>query len=419
MNKKIKFLFLILIGIIFIGGATYLYLYFSSEKKIKLLSPNGGDVLRAGTTYQIKWKSNRIGKIGIMLIEDDSKESRWIVKDFPANKQKYDWQIFVWEKTRQDYKIAIFEYPWVDNNKIDYSDNVFTIVGPKFVSCDELSINAEFPYIPSDFPDLRRAFITKKSFNGNLEGLDGADKKCQQEAEEQELNGEWKAFLGDDSITAIDRLNLTGIFVEAPGIGVLPQDEFSIYNFWRNFGKSLEKIKKEEERNYANKSYQIIEQYINNFVKKWAREQDKKTCYRLLGRNFDEFFKKFSNLKIINQEKLEEKFFSNLSNLWLGRINSESKKDCITLLSPYMSSDLSRNYSYTVTCQNWKNDQEIAEKRDTEELPICYDPQGKRINVVGIGGLSSWIIDKEEKQRFIPNQGKSCNQEQKLLCIEQ
>lgn len=355
-----------------IFGAWLIY-RFTAEKSLTLLSPNGKEAWAANKTYQISWKSKNIGKVAIMLTKGDSKEGEWIVRDISAGKKKQDWQIFVWQEPRQDYKIAIFEYPWKEDNKIDYSDETFTILGPKFASCDELSIGAEWPYAPSDFPDLKKVFITKTSWQGNLEGLEGADKKCQQEAEKEGFEGVWKAFLGDDTALTIDRLNLEGIFVDVEKATDLPEG---------------------------------------------------KTCHRLLGKNFDEFFKKLSEPSSLNQEKFGETFLKDLQNIWLGRINQESERDCTTIYAEYPPQDISRNYSFTTTCQNWTISQEMIpgyppKPGEEIELPICYTSLGARVNAAGLAGLSSGVIEKEKEQFLTPSLGKSCNLSQKLLCIQQ
>lgn len=368
-----KLLTWILVLILLIAGGGGIYYYFYLEKSLKLISPNGKEVWQANKTYQITWKAKKIDKLGIVLIKEGSKETKWIAKDIPAGKKKQDWQIFVWEAPGQDYKIAIFEYPWKEGNLIDYSDENFTILGPKFASCDSLSSEAEWPFLPSDFPNLRKVFITEESWQGNLEGLEGADKKCQSEAEKEGFQGVWKAFLGDDQTLAVDRLKLEGIIVEAKSAGQLPEE---------------------------------------------------KTCHRLLGKNFDEFLKKLSNPLVFNQEKLEEEFLKNLSNIWLGRINKESKKDCLAVFIEYLSRDPSLNYSFTTTCQNWTTSEERvsgypSKGKEVLTLPVCYTPQGERINAATLVGISSGIIEKQGEKFFSSSLGRPCNFSQKLLCIEQ
>ncbi len=399
-------------------------------EEIKVAKTRAEETSRLKTNFLANMSHElRTPLVGILgcasMIEEDTKEAKWIVQDFPAGKQKYDWSIFVWEKPREDYKIAIFEYPWEEGNKIDYSDDKFSILGPSFASCDQLSIEAEWPFIPSDFPNLKRVFISQKRWSGNLEGLEGADRKCQEEAEILGLKGNFKAFLGDDITFAQDRLNLDGIFVEAKANKVLPQIDIPSYT-WKSFKEFLEKspIDKKQKEAFIS-SHKSLETAFQKFLESWYAKEDEKTCHRLLGRNFEEFFKKFSNSLILNQGKFDEDFLRDFSNLWLGRVNKDSKGDCMTIFTKYPTSDLSRIYSFTTTCQNWKSSEEIIpgyspEKSQEIQFPVCYTPQGKKINAAGVGGLSSGLIETEEKTQFFTSSlGKPCSTNQKLLCIEQ
>jgi len=369
-----KILLWIIIGLIVAGAATWFIYRLTAEKTLHLVSPNGEEIWQAGKTFQITWKAKNIGKVAIILTKGGNSETaQWLAKDISAAKKKYDWEIFTWQSPGQDYKITILEYPWKEGNQVDYSDENFTISGPQFASCDKLSIEAEWPFLPSDFPNQRRVFLTETAFSGNLEGLAGADKKCQAEAEKEGLGGTWKAFLGSDETLAMDRLQLEGVIVEANPSATLPEG---------------------------------------------------KTCHRLLGKDFTEFFAKLSGYLMVNQGKLEETFLNRLSNIWLGRIDSNSKKDCTTI-ADQSSLDISRNYSFTATCQNWTLGEATVPgypptATSTTEFPKCYTPQGKRIDAVGAAGLSSGLVGSDPKTRTLsPALGKTCDSTQRLLCIEQ
>lgn len=370
-----KILFWVILGLVVAGAAAWLIYRFTAEKMIQVVLPNGKESLQAGETYEITWKAKNIGKVAIILTKgEDSKTAEWIAKDIPAGRKKYGWPIFVWQTPGQDYKITVLEYPWKDGNQVDYSDENFSIVGPQFASCDELSVEAEWPFLPSDYPNQKKIFITGKPFTGNLEGLEGADKKCQAEADETEIEGAWKAFLGDDETLAMDRLQLEGIIVEAKPAATLPEG---------------------------------------------------KTCHRLLGKDFNEFLAKLSDSVIMNKEKLEETFLSQLSNIWLGRLDGSSKRDCTTIASQYGSTDISRNYSFTTTCQNWTLGEETVPgypptAGSTTTFPNCYTPQGRRIDAVGAAGLSSGLVGPDAKTRALsPAVGKTCNSSQRLICVQQ
>lgn len=366
---------IITILIILILAILGYWLYFLlGEKKLQLLFPNGGEILEAGETYTIRWRAKKIDKIGIVLFEgNDVERGKWIVENFPAKEGKYDWKIFVWEKPSDDYKIAIFEYPFTKKGKIDSSDKSFTIVGPQFASCDQLSIAAEWPFLPSDYPNLRKVFITTQRFSGNLDGLNGADIKCQQEAQQRGFEGEWKALLGDDNVSAVERLNLEGIFVEATPIGILPE---------------------------------------------------KKTCYRLLGKDFKSFVEKLSSHFLLNQKRFGDEFLRGLEEVWVGRIDKQSKKECIEIFTPYPSKHSSPEYSFTTTCQNWTSEKKfLSDYSSTEEEPIeppnCYTPDGRRIKATGIAGFSVGVVKKEDKEFFSYEIGKPCNTLQRLICVQQ
>jgi len=371
-----KILFWIIIGVIAVGLTSWMIYRLTTEKKLELVYPNGGEVLKANETFKIAWKSRNISKVGIILIKGtQGKDAKWIVKDVSARSKKYDWKIFVWEQPGQDYKVAIFEYPWKEGNLIDYSDDFFTILGPEFASCDSLSVAAEWPFLPSDFPNLRKVFISSKNYTGNLERLEGADKRCQEEAQEKGFSGDWKAFLGDDTNFAADRLKLDGIFVSAEPAGSLPEG---------------------------------------------------KTCHRLLGTNFDEFWKKLSEPLIVNNPKFEENLLKDLKNMWLGRINSTSTRECVNIsFEDYPPSQPERNYSFTTTCQNWTTDLEVVpdyrpgEGGERKEFPVCFTPQGLRINAVGLAGLASGVTVRDGQGFLTTSLGKLCNVPRKLLCLQQ
>jgi len=345
-------------------------LFVSEQLSIK--GPNGGEEWKAGEENQITWFSKGIDKVGIVLFEGPN--PKWIAKDVDAKQGFYDWTIFSLEDPSQNYKIAVFKYPWQKGNKISYSAKPFTIIGPKYASCDSFSISAEYPYVPSNFPGIKKVFATNTKWEGNLEGLDGADKKCQQEAENETLTGTWKALLGDDKTLAQDRLNLDGMFVEATSVATLPNGD---------------------------------------------------TCHRLLGETFDKFFGKLSNAWVTNREKLSEDYLKYLSNVWLGRIKDDSPKNCSYILSDYPSKVVSENYSYSTTCENW------TQSRDrvlgypqfgtyTADYPKCYTQTGKRIDAVGVAGLAAGLTSGGSVGNiFSPILAKECSSAQRLICIQQ
>lgn len=370
-------IFIVIIAGVLVFGFIF-YLFFGElTKNIQVLAPNGGEEWELGKSYQITWRAKGIEKVGIVLFKGENPQ--WIAKNVSAKLAKYEWKIPPSQECGPDYWLAVFEYPWQKGNRIDYSNGAFAIIFPKLGSCDFLSTENEWPFLSSNLPNLRRVFITEGSYRGDLGGLEGADKKCQQEAENQEFGGDWIAFLGGDldEDLAIERLKRTpkktdGIFIEAQS------------------------------------SATLISQL---------------TCHRLLARNFDEFLKRFSDLLIANEEKLEENFLEGMENLWLGRIDEKSKKNCIpiTAVLSETSKSLAEKYSFTTTCQNWTQGNKLVSSPTgpgPTSYPTCYTPEGKSTTALALGGLASGLSGKGKDTVLTLYQGKYCDTPQKLLCIE-
>jgi hypothetical protein len=52
----------------------------------------------------------------------------------------------------------------------------------------------------------KKVFVSSKKFTGDMDGLTGADQKCQQMAQDAGLTGIYKAWLSDSSVAAPDRM---------------------------------------------------------------------------------------------------------------------------------------------------------------------------------------------------------------------
>jgi hypothetical protein len=426
----------ILLFLIFLLIFGWIYYQRSITKELKLISPNGKEVLQAGSSYKITWKARKVDKIDIVLVlEEEPKKSKVIVNDFPANRKEYLWQIFAFEAPSDRYKIGIFESPRKEGNKIDYSDDYFTILAPKFASCDELTIKNNWPFVPSDYPNLKKVFITTKSYTGNLDGLEGADKICQKEAKERGLKGNWKAFLGDDNISAAERLNLEGIFVNADNYGGLPQEKLPAY-FWTSFGdyltatsapiagsSSKERSQRKKLRKNLTNAYTTLTQYFNAFTQDWNLAQESRSCFHLLASNFQGFFQRLSSPYLLLEGRPENEFLNNFfgQEIWLGRINPQEGKGCIIVSPRHSSKGALYLYSSTHSCQNWTTEKEKIEASSFQEGKAlqCYTAQGGRINASAIGGVARIVSKKEDKISSTLSLGRSCKEELKLLCIEQ
>lgn len=372
----------VLIGGVLIVFIFIFYLFFSyGSKSIEILSPNGGEEWEIGKSYEIKWRAKGLEKVGIVFFK--GLEPEWIAKDVKANLGKYQWKIYPGQEYGSDYWIAVFEYPWQKGNEIDYTAGAFAVTFSELAGCEGLSIENEWPYLPSDFPSLREVFITPESYSGNLGGLEGADEKCQQSAEAQGLNGNWQAFLGGDSDqeSALERLKQSsrktnGIFVSA-----LPTGDPLIRGA---------------------------------------------SCHRLLGRDFEEFLDKFSALLIVNQEKLESGFLESMVNLWLGRFDARSRKNCLPITDTLADSYglLAEKYSFTVTCQNWTRADKLVQgypvpRGEPKPLfPVCYTPEGKSTDAVALAGLASGSFGLGTDALYSTSIGEYCNEAKHLLCIE-
>lgn len=381
--KKITFEKVLISIIILAVALTFgfiFYLFFGQvTKSIKVLAPNGKEELEIGKTYKIRWKAKGIGQIGIVAFKGN--ESKWIAKNIPASTGSYDWKIYPGETYGDDYWIAIFEYPWRKGNVIDYSDTAFAVIYSELANCDTSSIKSQWPYIASDYPEVRKVFFTKTTFNGDLGGFEGADKKCQAEAETLGFKGDWFAFIGGDSDKdlAVERMKqfprkTDGIFVEAKPVQTLTRGA---------------------------------------------------TCHQLLGKNFEEFLANFSQLSVINEKKFDKDFLDKLKNTWVGRIDEASKKNCVPVGSLLVEDKLLKErYSFTVSCQNWTTGQIFVEGYPVPTNPLsptnfdqCHIP--KLIDAVAAGGLSIGLTGGDVSvNSFTPYQGKSCSTHQSLICIE-
>jgi len=363
-----KGLIFAIIGAILVVFVVLFWLFFSySSKKIEVVSPNGRENWEIGQVYEINWKVRGVDRVGIVLFNGEKPE--WIAENISASQEKYEWTIQPGHEYGPNFWVAVIEYPWRDGNQIDYSAGSFSITYPEMSSCDNLSVEKEWPYFASDLPKIRKVFITEEQFSGNLEGFEGADEKCAQAAEKQELEGEWMAFIGGES------------------------PENTILKRLENSSRGLEGI--------------YVEAEPSSELLRGA------TCHRLLGKNIEEFLAKLSNLEISAKKKLGESFSEKLAKVWLGRINSNSPKNCVLIssLSSLTFYPLAEKYSYTVTCQNWSHSESVVsgylrENGTDSSFPSCYTSTGGFTYAVGSAGLS------------LEEVGKQCSEKQHLICVE-
>jgi len=373
------FIFIIVIAAVAVFVFVFYLFVGYSSRTIELSQPMGKEEWEIGQTYEIKWSSKGVERVGIVLFNGENPE--WIAENVSALKGSYEWRIQPGHDYGPNFWIAVFEYPWKSGNEVSYTRGSFSVTYPELASCDSLSTQEEWPFLASDAPNVRKVLITKEEFKGDLGGLDGANEKCKTAAAELGYEGNWTAFIGGEAPenTAIKRLErtpnaLNGVFVEADVASTLLRGA---------------------------------------------------TCHRILGRNFNEFLGKFSDLVVVNKDKLSESFLKNMSKIWLGRVNDESKRSCLPVKSSfsYSNIDLVEKYSYTVSCQDWTYEDKtvVGYNRSTvldDTFPFCYTPSGEFTYSVGVGGLSSGLEGEDQDAQYVIDAGKYCSKKQYLMCIE-
>ncbi|GEM_PF-1819620 len=99
---------------------------------IKVLAPNGGDVLSAGSTVEIRWESNNVGKVTVHIIPYNAAITlpinEWLAASIPNN-GRYEFNIPL-NMPDSQYLIQVFGDETLDGRYIkiyDQSDAPFTI----------------------------------------------------------------------------------------------------------------------------------------------------------------------------------------------------------------------------------------------------------------------------------------------------
>jgi len=347
-------------AIIVILGAVLLLSFVFSGKKITIKEKTG-DTFKAGESYAISWNATNISKIGIVLF--NGAKAQWIVQNYPAKAKKYVWNSYPYQEAGTNYRIAIFEYPWRKGNAIAYSASPITIVGQKYVSCDDYSVEYGWPFLPDTYPDIRKVFVTTATFSGNFGGLDEADAACKKEAEKNNYKGNYIAFVGIDSKSSSERITNPGVFVEAEPIGTLIEG---------------------------------------------------RTCHRFIAENTQRFLDVTRLTKSLAQIKLSETFYRRLGDVWFGRRTASTETKCL----PIPLRGVVGAFSGTYTCQNW-----TTNKRQVyygvvpaeADLPRCYDSEGKNVMANYFGAVASSLDEKGDYAIA----GDTCNASHRLLCVEQ
>ncbi|MEJ2616010.1 MAG: family 16 glycosylhydrolase [Ignavibacteriaceae bacterium] len=107
----------------------------NTQTSIKVLSPNGNEILQPGDIYYITWNSYRVGKVKISYY--DGRLWRAVIDSFPANYGAYRWKVP--NVTLPACKVLISDL--YDNIINDVSDSSFSIGGINSVNDNQVLIN--------------------------------------------------------------------------------------------------------------------------------------------------------------------------------------------------------------------------------------------------------------------------------------
>jgi hypothetical protein len=332
-----------------------------SGKQIVIAKPDKAITLKAGETYTIVWASKGIASVGIALFNDE--QGQWIAKGVSPKKGKYEWTVLQNQKSGSNYRLVVFEYPWKKGNVITYTKEAIQIIGPQFVSCSGLSVSSEWPFLPGNYPNLKRIFFTESEWNGNLGGLDGADAKCQAQADSKGYKGKFIAFLGTDKTSAKERVAQNSIFVLAYSAASLPEGQ---------------------------------------------------NCYRLVGRDADLLLNKAILASNLINVELDNDFARLANGVWYGRRTPSSKTECLALAGMGATGA----FSGTFTCADWtqgKGQIYQGTVPPDADLVRCYDQQGKTA-FANYFAANAGVLSIDGALIVV---GSPCDRYNRLLCIEQ
>ena len=342
-------------------GAVFLINFLVSTKSLNFKTPAEPITIKAGETYTISWASRNVGRIGLVLFKGD--EPQWIVQNYPASAGSYDWTPFVYQAPGADYRIAMFEYPWRQGNPLVYTSYQIEIVGPQYSSCESYSVERGWLYLPDNYNDIHRVFITNGSWTGNLGGLEGADAKCAKEAESKGYPGKYVAFIGDNDTSAAERITDDGVFVEADSTDKLAEGV---------------------------------------------------GCHRMIASSLKDFLEKTRLSAELASIELSQTFARKLGNVWYGRRTAQVDTKCLQILGTGHTGAFSGTY----TCQNWANEGRMVYSGtvpDEADLPRCYDASGNNVPANYFGAGASVV---SESGQFGVG-GDTCDVGRSLICIEQ
>jgi len=121
-----------------------------SSEDYELYSPNGGEILESGQTFEITWWNNQLGMYYDIEFSSDAGNTWSIIDTVSITQSSYEWTV---PPLNSEYcLIRVGNYPCV----YDQSDSFFTIIDPVFVDENRnflttfsLSQNYPNPFNPS------------------------------------------------------------------------------------------------------------------------------------------------------------------------------------------------------------------------------------------------------------------------------
>ena len=159
----------------------------AEEKSITVLSPDGGEKLMMGNSYDIKWSSEGIDEVTIFLADSSKEPVTWhrISPDISATLGQYSWKVgdcygSICDFTPGDkYKVKVSEsasspsYPLLTE---DDSDDYFSIVGKEvFLSADRIKkvsiTNYSYPVADRGYIFVNKGMEKKGAYGARLAQL--------------------------------------------------------------------------------------------------------------------------------------------------------------------------------------------------------------------------------------------------------
>jgi hypothetical protein len=354
---------IVAIFLVIVLGIVLLLSFVLSSKSVTIVPVRGQSMtdFKAGQPYVIGWKASNISRVGIVLFNGD--KPQWVAQNIPASAGNYTWNSYAYQDSGTNYRFAVFEYPWRKGGAIAYSPSTIQIMGPKYASCYDYSVEQGWVFLPSSYPKIHRVFITPSTYSANMGGISGADEICKNEAAKAGYTGNFIAFLGTDSVSATERITKDGIFVEAEPIGTLAEGV---------------------------------------------------TCNRYLAQSAQQLLDRTRLIKNLAQVQLSDTFYRRLGDIWYGRRTASTEKKCLQI----NMQGVVGAFSGTYTCQDWSvNKRQIYYGSIPAEADLtrCYDSEGKNLQANYYGATAGSI---DEKGALI-NIGETCDASHRVMCVEQ